>query len=486
MPARPRFLSGWSPHATALAGILLAAVTAAPRRVAAESPRFELGRRLRAFEEAWQEAPPQSRARAREPMEAAVRSFFSLALPDAAASLDDARCAVEGEPGADVRRAMALEVAVTPALADVDDRAGPIVALRAFYARPEAAGAPPAPLLLEIVDEAGTARASRETRFDGEGLSIDWADAVLPAGDHHLVVSCRAADGPREIARVGLSRVAGLRRRLDALAAEPAAEPASPTARATVRALVALLEDSARSRPRETALPADRLLAFAEALADPARPDPIPAAARTGDLWLTLSHEGAEVPVRLRAPNAADGPMPVLFLFHGAGGSENMFFETCGAGRAVSLGTARGWLVVAPRQGIFGLPLGVGGMLAALERHFPVDRTRVFLAGHSMGAAQVTRQVQLFPGAATAAAALGGGGTVPSAAEAGRVPWFVAAGAHDFGRGGARRLADGLSRRGNAVEWREYADVEHMVVVQAALDDLFAFFDSAAADEVTR
>jgi hypothetical protein len=27
------------------------------------------------------------------------------------------------------------------------------------------------------------------------------------------------------------------------------------------------------------------------------------------------------------------------------------------------------------------------------------------------------------------------------------------------------------------VEYREYADVEHMVIVQAALDDVFAFFD---------
>ena len=42
----------------------------------AETPRAELGKRLRRFEIAWQEADAPDRAAAVAPMTAAVRSFF--------------------------------------------------------------------------------------------------------------------------------------------------------------------------------------------------------------------------------------------------------------------------------------------------------------------------------------------------------------------------------------------------------------------------
>ena len=191
--------------------------------------------------------------------------------------------------------------------------------------------------------------------------------------------------------------------------------------------------------------------------------------------------------VRLEVPDLSEGDAskkrPVLIALHGAGGSENMFFETYGAGRLVSLSRERGWIVVSPRQSMLGfggggLGLDVRSILEVLETVLPIDRERVFLVGHSMGAAQAIAQVSKSPEEIRGVAALGGGGSVRDSAPLRRIPFWVGAGDRDFGKAGAKGLSQQLKRLGCEATYREYADVEHMVIVQAALDDVFAFFDS--------
>ena len=163
-----------------------------------------------------------------------------------------------------------------------------------------------------------------------------------------------------------------------------------------------------------------------------------------------------------------------------------MFFETYGAGRLVTLGAQRGWLVVAPRQGLFGSPMGCPQLLDILADHFPIDRQRVFLVGHSMGAAQVMSQVSRHPTAMAAAVAIGGGRAVSDATQLKQVPWFVAAGERDFGRRGAQGLVRSLESVGAKVQWLEVPRVEHLVIVQAALDDVFKFLDAVAQSPPAR
>lgn len=471
--------------AAALAVALGSTTVSPPAR--AETPRAELGKRLRRFEIAWQEADGERRAAAVAPMTAAVRSFFTLKLQAAAGHLDEAWFTVRSGASPDLaeRAAIATAVTATPLLADTTAETL-AVEFEPFYETEQdgAAGAP-ARLRLLIVNRAGETLAERAGDWAETGGRIQWQTGPLPEGDLTLVVERLSDDPPIEIARIGLSRVERLRERLDALAtaANTWPEATLPTVRATVAAFLPLFKALADGRGQETDFPAARLLRFAEALrAGGAMPaGTIAAAARDADLWLTLSDGRGEVPVRLRAPADATGPLPVLFLHHGAGGSENMFFDTCGAGRAVTLGVERGWLVVAPRQGLFGLSLDVEGMLDILDDIFEIDRSRVFLIGHSMGAGQVAKQVGLHPEAVAAAVALGGGAAAPAGEKAKRVPWFVAAGAADFGRPGAAALAKRLEAAGATVDFREYPDVEHMVIVQAALDDVFRFLDAVAA-----
>ena len=99
------------------------------------------------------------------------------------------------------------------------------------------------------------------------------------------------------------------------------------------------------------------------------------------------------------------------------------------------------------------------------------------LVGHSMGAAQAMSQVSKHPESVRMVAALGGGGGVRDTEAIRKVPFLVGAGDRDFGKPRAKSLAQELKRLGCSVEYREYSDVEHMVIVQAALDDVFGFFD---------
>ncbi len=130
-----------------------------------------------------------------------------------------------------------------------------------------------------------------------------------------------------------------------------------------------------------------------------------------------------------------------------------------------------------PRHPLLGMPLNYRQMIEALSPFVPIDKDRVYLVGHSMGAAEVVRQVALDPKAPQAAVAIGGGGSARDLAPVRATPWLVAAGELDFGRGGAKSLAEKLKNFGGQAEYREYPKVEHMVIVQAALNDVFAFLD---------
>jgi hypothetical protein len=62
------------------------------------------------------------------------------------------------------------------------------------------------------------------------------------------------------------------------------------------------------------------------------------------------------------------------------------------------------------------------------------------------------------------------------------LPLFIGTGQDDpILRTSGRTLADSLERAGaRTVVTRAYANTEHLTVVEAALPDVFAFFDKAA------
>jgi pimeloyl-ACP methyl ester carboxylesterase len=116
-----------------------------------------------------------------------------------------------------------------------------------------------------------------------------------------------------------------------------------------------------------------------------------------------------------------------------------------------------------------------------LKRLYPIDPARLFLVGHSMGAAQAVAAAGHEPRRFAGVAALGGGGGVRISEALRGVRFFMGIGESDLALGGARTLRDRLQKAGvRTVVYKEYPGVEHLLVVQVALDDVFAFLDEAA------
>ncbi|MBL8819609.1 MAG: dienelactone hydrolase family protein [Planctomyces sp.] len=459
----------------------------------AQVQRLELGRRLQRFEHAWDTADTNQRAACVEPLKAAVNNFFSLRLNEAGRQLDSAWQSARGiQPTVFEQGTVGLQILATPVCADAEVTSIRIE-LKPFYDSKLPVPADSS-LHLQIRDRDANAICETSVPVSEAMMFAIWETGALPAGDHRLSATVKGMEESFTFPDVTISRVDRLSERLkhlkevadslksqtnDAIDSQP--ESANATIAATLLDASNTIQSVSQGKVQETDYPVLSRLEFCEHLAKTAA-DPSEKFVEYGtqkDIWLVLSKDRRTVPTRLRCPENINNPVPVLFVFHGAGGSENMFFETYGAGRVIREAERRGWLVVSPRQGLFGLSLDITEMLDALTPFIAVNRSRVLLLGHSMGAGQVLQQVQKHPELPLAAAALGGGRrfSTKEPQKHSRIIWFVAAGDEDFGKQGARQLHEGLRNAGVRSSFKIYPDVEHLVVVQAAIDDVFAFYD---------
>jgi len=497
--------------------------------------RYQLGRRLERFERAWQEAPSELRAKSTASLEQAVQSFFSLALSRAGRMLDQAWLEVQGIEGAQQseqlqRLRWKLEPQTT--LLDVNE---PLLRARVgtFYEAEgiegkkiegrkiegrnieggngqgqEAKGGTESPQELELelnvwpwddspakvmmaqIGKEPLIRKTIQVRL-GETFEVDFKG--LSAGDYVLTGRCLSDEaGKHDWICPSFSLVDRFEDRMTRMdrwveAHRKESKQPDSTVLSTARFLAREIVRGRKGTPFEIDLPWNKLLGEFEQIIeslDRQEPNEESFAAwikQPGWKWMQLSQGRSTQVVRIEVPlldlKDSSSKLPVLIALHGAGGSENMFFQTYGAGRLVELGKARRWIVVSPRQTLTGLNLDLPEMVQALSEHLPVDSSRVMVVGHSMGAAQAMAQVSKHPESVTMLAALGGGGNVRDSEAIRKVPFYVAAGERDFGKPRAKSLRMQLERIGCPVEYREYPDVEHMVIVQAALDDVFAFFD---------
>lgn len=472
--------------------VLLMIVLAVPAN--AQTSRLELGRRLKRFELGWEAAAPADRAKCVGPLKVAVTSFFSLNLPEAGRQLDQAWIAARGSKASALEESIiGLQCLPSPVCADASETKLTLQ-VRPFYGDAEAVdniSVDNIQVHVSLTDQEGRLLKENDFALKDLGEPAAWDTGTLPEGDHVLSVTLRRDADQYQLPNTTISRVASLEARLASL--EKAASTLKAAAKtdlqrtvaATIRDEGRLIRNLAQGRLQEADFPILQRLQFCEALNTDTLDPAFAAGATAGktDVWMTLTKGTKTVSTRLRFPAANDQAVPVLFVFHGAGGSENMFFETYGAGRVIREAEKRGWLVVSPGQGMFGLSLGISDMLDALEPFAKIDRARVMVLGHSMGAAQVMTQVQKHPDLPIAAVALGGGSgmTIKDKSQTPKASWFVAAGEQDFGRSGARQLHRSLTSAGVTSEYKDYPDVEHLVIVQAAIDDAFQFLEEELA-----
>jgi predicted esterase len=450
---------------------------------AAQPERYELGQRLRAFEDAWEvHTDAAGRKRAVEPLQGVMQAFFSFQLGKAGQILDDSRHALMSaeKPSAAMRWADALYAQPETRLLDAT-AADLRVTVKPFY---KVEGDAPANVQFRL-------------KLGGEPVAADLkklpAEVVVPvgkaAGDLKLMTETLVDGKVIGTRSIGISRVENLAKRLDALKTTAAGLPRPPATieQATLRNTVDLLDSLADKKAFETNYPAAELIARCEQLT--ANKGPYFDHAKPGQFWLGVpARNGRTAGVRLFVPEKLDPkkPVPLVVALHGAGGTENLFFEGYGAGHIVKLCRERGWLLVATNSGTAGFLGGVppvADVIDALADRYPVDKAKVFLIGHSMGAAQTVAIAQQTPERFAAAVALGGGGQVKK--DAGNriknLPFFVGVGTKDFALTGARRLHQALRDAGvRDATLKEYPDVEHMVIVREALADVFAVYDRIA------
>jgi acetyl esterase/lipase len=138
---------------------------------------------------------------------------------------------------------------------------------------------------------------------------------------------------------------------------------------------------------------------------------------RAGHLWRELRVGRLRIPLRIYAPPAVRKglPLPVVVALHGAGADENIFPEGYGAGEIVRQADEHGFILASPATGPFIMsPRSLGALLDALELHFAIDRRRVHVIGHSMGAMATIALAQRHPDLIAAACAMSGGGIISS------------------------------------------------------------------------
>jgi predicted esterase len=460
---------------TLLASLFI--ITVSPITAQAQPGHYDLGQRLRAFELAWdQTTDPAARRRALPVLKTVVPLLFAGQHPSAARAFDQSRFLLQSatEPAPEQRWATSLVVRPSARLIDPAD--GPLsVEVVAYYdaqvPRPERAK-----VRWQIARTGGGATDAKEETILNLPTRSSQSVADLPEGDH--VIRAEILVDGRTLARHehALSVVPRLQERLRALRTAAVGD-APTTERLTLKSLSKRLAGLAAGEDYETGLPAARLLAEAETLARGAERYYGPT--RPGQFWLTLPAGQDVAPVRLFVPKGlkADKPVPLVVALHGAGCTENYFFDGYGRGATVRQCKERGWLMVATRAGGFGQAPPVAEVVDDLARLYPVDRRRVYLIGHSMGATHAVEAAQASPGRFAAIAALGGGGNVRRPEAIKGLPVFVGVGGEDFALGWARGLAKSLSDAGAAVTAKEYPDVEHIMVVQEALKEVFAFFE---------
>ncbi|CAN5497894.1 hypothetical protein BH11PLA2_BH11PLA2_03270 [soil metagenome] len=488
----------------------------APAVAFAQAERYELGQRLKAFEKAWDKQPDaDARKRALEILPNVTTQFFSLQLGEAGRTLDEARWRLESKDAPSDATKWLTSLYANPEKRLLEAKASELkVEVKPFY---KLKGEVPkgAKVSVRVGNEPAMnvpldkLPVTVVVKLPGKGLEGDWP-----------VTLEKSADGVQAFtSTVMVSTLVDLKDWIDettdllkpsGLFKGDLTQQKNGLEIATWRDRMQLFADIAGGDVWESdfsVLPMGR----------PA-PNPVKNEASAkkevsfvtsavvakkrwynfgtilgqeeiiGNFWLSLPlAKNKTLPFRIWIPKGLEQtkPVPLVIALHGAGGTENLFFEGYGDGFAVKECEKRKWIIVAPRSTLDftgGPPLKK--LVDELTDRFPIDRKNVFIVGHSMGAMQTIASIQENPGLFKAAAALGGGGRVKDAKSVEALPIFVGIGSKDFALSGARSLVKSLKDSGaKNVTDKEYPDIEHLVIVREALPDVFKLFDAVIADK---
>ena len=456
----------------------------------AQAERYEFGQRLKAFEKQWDKTTDATvRKKALADLPKLTGLFFANKFGEAGRTLDEARWILEGkQPSDDEKWTQSLFADVGTRCVDLNAKELPVT-VRAFYPvesnRPKSARV-----------QFSLGKFAEEQSFAIDALPCKISVKFANAKKYDFSGSC---DRPLLFkvsvnGNTSATRTIGMSLSSDAESRNRIFDEHGVRARTVLKAdslelstaedRLQTLADVSRGVIFETDIPAIKLAAELGAMIERrgAGKDYF-TADRPGQFHLSIPHGKTRVPARLFVPKGltADKPVPIVVALHGAGGSENLFFEGYGDGQIVKLCEKRGWLLVAPRSGLSLVGGGppVGEIVDELAKRYPIDPKAVFVVGHSMGAMQTIDASQRYPGKFAGIAVFGGGGLIRKPVGFETLPTFIGVGDKDFALGGARNLKKSLqSAQAKAVIYKEYEGLEHLLICREALPDAFKMFDA--------
>lgn len=474
-----------------LAALALAAA-ASPQELEHASPdlRYEMGQRTKGMEFAFRTASEGAITTALPKIEQAVAAFFSLDLKLALRSLDEARASLLQR---ELHWTDSLALTTDAWVYEPGDTIG--LTLSSMYS-------------VEIPFPIEVTFSWDKSRHQVEQLPFTH---VVSAPDLDEVMSCwqvrrqsrfelRVTASPGDYSRSRFIEVIpALRSRARAaqdLRSDRLHELPDWVA-ATTRFHLELIHQTLQSQAYETQLPIAELLDVTERLlATPSTEFYVRGALRQffvipqpqvgfGSWFAFQTEKGreivrADINHRFHVESA-----PLIIALHGAGGSENMFFEGYG-GQLVSWSRRLKWMVAAPRVSA---SHDVVAFTKRMIELLDADPQRVFFIGHSMGAARLIAaaaelQEEIQPAGIIL---LGGGRPIRNAADLQaltEIPVYLGWGEFDFALPGATALRDQLQEAGaRQLTAKVIENSEHLTVVQVALDDCFAWMQQQLDDD---
>lgn len=447
--------------------------------------RADLGRSYMRMDQRYAAAAPEGelRAKVNAGFDAATQHFFTGSFGKALHAIDDLLTDLEEHPpGDDFRLALALRGVVDPPVIVAGSGTIPKFRIESLY-----------DLTLDVAGKfeftVRAARASEPPLFERPITIEAGADLHSPQSIELPETVASLKPGIYEFELLSksdrfmlpLARLVVVPESLDAirqaneskLAAMQFDEPVLRQALAACRARNELLTDlpsdtnSAQFLSNPLQLSAD-IATEIESLA--AARDPYHG--RLSDYWRVMEVKGKQIPLGVYAPAAAKGdkPLPLFITLHGMGADENMFLAAYGAGRIKKLADEHGFVVASPSTYSFGgKPEHVEALVELMAAEYPIDRSRVYVIGHSLGAAAGATLATKAQDRLAAACCLAGGrsfggreGCVPTLVIAAELDAIVPAAGVE---GGAKKAIDA----GLPVELRTMQGYGHTLMVGDAL-----------------
>ncbi len=337
-------------------------------------------------------------------------------------------------------------------------------------------------LNLRVLDSVGTALARGTLTVPSDAVAgqaattrLDLAAVISGVGRYRIEATLPGAKVVRttDIFIMSESAVSARTRLQAAIASLPAT--VDPQSLGAVRARAALITE--RPDPSSSAQfladPVALTAAVDREVRGLARGEK-PFALRAGDQWRTVTGPAGAIPMRIYAPRgvALGARMPVVFALHGAGADENMFFEGYGAGRLKALADSLEFILVSPETNAMMRDIaGFDSTLAVLEREYVIDRARIYVIGHSMGAAATMRLASERRSVVRAAVLLAGGGVPPTNGQMSPLLFIGAETDLVIPITRVRASYEAAVAAGAVVEFRQADGWGHTLVVGARLDE---------------